>query len=126
MTIWHPDPGDCIVCGAAHSGCVADDGPIIIEQLPATARAAARARALRDTAREHGSALPISLGPLTRRGTRATSARVTSHDDESTHSHTQDRRRQEPQGHATTTPSGAIRASTSTTHTTAKDTKVAT
>jgi hypothetical protein len=38
------DPGDCIVCGAAHCAC--GGGPIEIAQLPARDAAAARARGL--------------------------------------------------------------------------------
>lgn len=30
-----PDPGPCPICGAAHTGCTAVTGPVMIEQLPA-------------------------------------------------------------------------------------------
>jgi hypothetical protein len=37
---WRRDPGECIVCGAAHCACTVDGaGPILVEQLPATAAA---------------------------------------------------------------------------------------
>lgn len=29
------DPGPCPICGAAHSACTADSGPILVAQLPA-------------------------------------------------------------------------------------------
>jgi hypothetical protein len=32
---FRPDPGACPICGAAHCSC--DGGPIVVEQLPATA-----------------------------------------------------------------------------------------
>ena len=34
------DPGPCLVCGAAHSACRGDTGPITQQILPATAAAA--------------------------------------------------------------------------------------
>jgi hypothetical protein len=49
MNIWRTDPGDCIVCGAAHCACTGDDGPTVIEQLPATATARTRARSVDPT-----------------------------------------------------------------------------
>ncbi len=35
---WRPAPGPCLVCGAPHSTC-SDNGPITVQQLPATAEA---------------------------------------------------------------------------------------
>jgi hypothetical protein len=32
-----PDPGRCPICGAAHTACTADSGPILVDQLPASA-----------------------------------------------------------------------------------------
>lgn len=29
------DPGPCPICGAAHTACTADAGPVVISQLPA-------------------------------------------------------------------------------------------
>lgn len=28
------DPGLCPICGAAHTACTADSGPIVVSQLP--------------------------------------------------------------------------------------------
>jgi hypothetical protein len=36
-----PDPGPCLICGAPHCSC--GGGPILVEQLPATASARASA-----------------------------------------------------------------------------------
>ena len=40
MTFGRADPGECIVCGASKCACT-PGGPIVIEQLPATAAARA-------------------------------------------------------------------------------------
>jgi hypothetical protein len=40
------DPGPCPICGAPHSACTAGGGPILVEQLPATAAARASAATL--------------------------------------------------------------------------------
>lgn len=37
--MFRSDPGACAICGAAHTACTADPGPIRVEQLPATAAA---------------------------------------------------------------------------------------
>ena len=29
------DPGECPICGAAHTSCTASTGPIVVPQLPA-------------------------------------------------------------------------------------------
>jgi hypothetical protein len=39
------DPGECPICGAAHTACTGDGGPIVVVQLPATAAARARLKA---------------------------------------------------------------------------------
>ena len=31
----HVYPGPCPICGAAHSACTADSGPVLVVQLPA-------------------------------------------------------------------------------------------
>ena len=36
---FRPDPGACLICGAPHCSC--GGGPILVEQLPATAAAVA-------------------------------------------------------------------------------------
>jgi hypothetical protein len=33
--MFREDPGPCPICGAAHTACSADSGPIAIPQLPA-------------------------------------------------------------------------------------------
>jgi hypothetical protein len=38
------DPGPCAVCGAAHSACTDDGGPITVAQLPSRDAAAAATR----------------------------------------------------------------------------------
>jgi hypothetical protein len=38
MRFGRVDPGDCPICGAAHCSC--GGGPVLVEQLPATAAAA--------------------------------------------------------------------------------------
>lgn len=45
MSFWRRYPGDCPICGAAHTSCRSDDGPIAIVQMPARDAAAARALA---------------------------------------------------------------------------------
>jgi hypothetical protein len=35
MPFGRRDPGPCPVCGAAHSACTTDSGPVTIVQLPA-------------------------------------------------------------------------------------------
>lgn len=42
MSWGRPDPGDCLICGAAHCAC--GGGPILVQQLPASAAAAELAR----------------------------------------------------------------------------------
>lgn len=37
------DPGPCPICGAAHTACTTDSGPIVIAQLPERDAAAAAA-----------------------------------------------------------------------------------
>lgn len=37
------DPGPCPICGAAHTACTADSGPIVVAQLPARDALAATA-----------------------------------------------------------------------------------
>jgi len=43
MSIFRQDPGPCPVCGAAHSACTTDPGPIAVVQLPARDAAVLRA-----------------------------------------------------------------------------------
>lgn len=38
--MFRPSPGPCPICGAAHTTCVADSGPIAVVQLPARDAAA--------------------------------------------------------------------------------------
>jgi hypothetical protein len=99
MTWWRKDPGDCPVCGAPHSACTAVPGaPIIVEQLPATARALARAQAaITDPA-------PVTRRTFTtssfRRGrgvTIPTPAPAPNDGEESRGGHAQDRETEEPQ-----------------------------
>jgi hypothetical protein len=33
--MFREDPGPCAICGAAHSACTSDSGPITMTQLPA-------------------------------------------------------------------------------------------
>jgi hypothetical protein len=41
MTTGRRDPGDCLICGAAHCSCGDDRGPIVVDQLPQRDAAAA-------------------------------------------------------------------------------------
>jgi len=41
MSVGRTDPGDCPICGAAHTACTADSGPVEVVQLPARDAAAA-------------------------------------------------------------------------------------
>jgi hypothetical protein len=36
MFVPRSDPGECLICGAAHCACVAG-GPLVVQQLPASA-----------------------------------------------------------------------------------------
>lgn len=40
------DPGPCPICGAAHTACTADRGPIVVSQLPARDALAATAQSV--------------------------------------------------------------------------------
>jgi hypothetical protein len=39
----HENPGPCPICGAAHTGCRADSGPVLVVQLPSRDGATAAA-----------------------------------------------------------------------------------
>jgi hypothetical protein len=43
--MWRSDPGDCPVCGTAHSTCTTQPGPIALPQLPMRDAAASASRA---------------------------------------------------------------------------------
>ncbi len=45
MTLGRVDPGECLVCGAAHCACT-DSGPVIVSALPQRDASAAAAQAL--------------------------------------------------------------------------------
>jgi regulator of RNase E activity RraA len=60
---WRSDPGDCLICGAAHTSCTGDaDGVIVITQTPAKDAAE---RANTTSAVEDGPSVSEPRGPVT-------------------------------------------------------------
>jgi hypothetical protein len=49
--MFRQDPGPCPICGAAHSACTADSGPITLVQLPQ--RDALQAQAIEPSVQTH-------------------------------------------------------------------------
>lgn len=76
MNRWRHDPGPCPICGAPHTGCTADGGPIVVVQLPATVAAAERARVAAAIVQE-ATEPPPEFNVATYRGKKKSIRRVT-------------------------------------------------
>lgn len=66
MNDWRQDVGPCPICGAPHTACTTDSGPIVVPQLPARDAMAARPEPEEETAQA-----PATFTTATYRGKKA-------------------------------------------------------